>query len=116
MSFLLPHINDRSDATPSSGTITTALTHRAKVLQEENDELYELLKSGETGRLKEDVRALRRLVERLEGALKGQSSAHALFLQDLPNTSYCRVAPSHCVSLVRAYTRGPVQAADIIQS
>ena len=51
--------------------MTTALTQRVKVLQEENDELYELLKTGETGRLKDDVRALKRLVQKLEAALKG---------------------------------------------
>ena len=51
--------------------MTAALTHRVKVLQEENDELYELLKVGETGKLKEDVRALRRVVQKLEGALRG---------------------------------------------
>ena len=73
MSLLLPHIIERSDATPTSpsSTATAALTQRVKVLQEENDELYELLKTGETGRLKEDVRSLRRVVQKLEGALKG---------------------------------------------
>ncbi|PSS35451.1 hypothetical protein PHLCEN_2v1606 [Hermanssonia centrifuga] len=71
VSLLLPHINDRSStATTSSNTVTAALTQRVKVLQEENDELYELLKSGETGRLKEDVRSLRRVVQKLEGALR----------------------------------------------
>ncbi|EMD40793.1 hypothetical protein CERSUDRAFT_111375 [Gelatoporia subvermispora B] len=84
VSLLLPHINDRSsDATPSSGTLAAALTHRAKVLQEENDELYELLKSGETGRLKEDVRVLRRLVERLEGALKESHQVIASLSEEL---------------------------------
>lgn len=76
VSLLLPHINDRSAiATPSSSssTVTTALTQRVKVLQDENDELYEILKSGETGRLKEDVRSLKRVVQRLEGALRGSS-------------------------------------------
>jgi hypothetical protein len=42
-----------------------------KLLQEENDELYELLKSGEVGGLKEEVSGLRRVVDRLEKALKG---------------------------------------------
>lgn len=77
VSLLLPHINDRSDATSpsSSSTVTAALTQRVKVLQEENDELYEILKIGETGRLKEDVRSLRRVVQKLEGALRGASGA-----------------------------------------
>ncbi|GJE84094.1 WTAP/Mum2p family protein [Phanerochaete sordida] len=73
VSLLLPHINDRSAATSSSApssTVTQALTQRVKVLQEENDELYELLKTGETGRLKEDVRSLKRVVQKLEGALR----------------------------------------------
>ena len=73
VSLLLPHIKDGSSATTgsSSNTIATALTQRVKVLQEENDELYELLKTGETGKLKEDVRSLRRVVPKLEGALRG---------------------------------------------
>lgn len=69
VSVLLPHIRDH--ASSASGSVTAALTQRCKTLQEENDELYELLKSGETGKLKEDVRALRRVVHKLEGALKG---------------------------------------------
>lgn len=59
------------------------LTHRAKVLQEENDELYDLLKVGETGKLKEDVRALRRVVQKLEGALRGALSACATLPDDV---------------------------------
>lgn len=55
----------------SSSTVNTALTQRVRILQEENDELYEMLKSGETGKLKEEVWGLRRVVERLEGALRG---------------------------------------------
>lgn len=72
VALLLPLISNREPtATPSSDTVNVALTQRVKVLQEENDELYELLKSGETGRLKEDVRSLRRVVRKLEGALRG---------------------------------------------
>ena len=69
VSVLLPHLRDH--ASTASGSVTAALTQRCKILQEENDELYELLKAGETGNLKEDVRALRRVVQKLEGALKG---------------------------------------------
>ena len=76
MSLLLPHLTQRgTTASSGSGSVTTALIQRAKILQEENDELYELLKTGETGRLKEDVRALRRVVQRLEGALRGALGA-----------------------------------------
>ena len=72
MSLLLPHINERATgASSSSNTVTAALTQRVKVLQDENDELYELLKSGETGRLKDDAQALQRVVQKLESALRG---------------------------------------------
>ncbi|KAG1752672.1 uncharacterized protein EDB91DRAFT_1343683 [Suillus paluster] len=75
VSVLLPHINkaassEGAGAACSSSTVNTALTQRVRILQEENDELYEMLKSGETGKLKEEVRGLRRVVERLEGALR----------------------------------------------
>lgn len=45
---------------------------RTKILQEENDELYELLRSGENARLKEEIRSLNKVVKRLEGALTGE--------------------------------------------
>ncbi|KAG1783221.1 hypothetical protein EV702DRAFT_1060615 [Suillus placidus] len=75
VSVLLPHINKAASSegtgvASSSSTVNTALTQRVRILQEENDELYEMLKSGETGKLKEEVRGLRRVVERLEGALR----------------------------------------------
>ncbi|TFK75788.1 hypothetical protein BDN72DRAFT_874075 [Pluteus cervinus] len=71
-SLLLPHIENESAnrASPGSTTVTAALTQRARLLQEENDELYELLRFSETGKLKEEVRVLRRVVSRLEGALR----------------------------------------------
>ncbi|KAJ7507953.1 hypothetical protein B0H11DRAFT_1969451 [Mycena galericulata] len=68
-SLLLPHLNVVPKGTASASS-TAALTQRTRLLQEENDELYQLLKQGETGKLKEEVRGLRRLVERLEGALR----------------------------------------------
>ena len=81
ISYLLPHLtgaNKVPSTSPptsasgtSSSTVTAALVQRTKLLQEENDELYELLKSGETGKLKEEVRGLRKVVDRLERALKG---------------------------------------------
>ncbi|KAH7929421.1 hypothetical protein BV22DRAFT_1109853 [Leucogyrophana mollusca] len=74
VSVLLPHINKAASSgagtASTSSTVNTALTQRVRLLQEENDELYGLLKHGETGKLKEEVRGLRRVVERLEGALR----------------------------------------------
>ncbi|OCH92915.1 hypothetical protein OBBRIDRAFT_885903 [Obba rivulosa] len=110
VSLLLPHINDHtSDATQSSGTLTVALTHRAKVLQEENDELYELLKSGETGRLKEDVRVLRRLVERLEGALKESHQVIASLSAELDKSHEAIMAQGRQVNAAKgnAHSQSP---------
>ena len=72
-SLLLPaleHDPVALEGSSRSGTIT-ALVERAQRLQGENDELYNLLKQSETGKLKEEVRGLRRVVERLEAALRG---------------------------------------------
>jgi hypothetical protein len=73
ISVLLPHIHAASTGPDAAGsnTVTAALTQRSRLLQEENDELYDLLKQGETGKLKEEVRGLRRVVDRLEAALRG---------------------------------------------
>ncbi|KZT26867.1 hypothetical protein NEOLEDRAFT_1155262 [Neolentinus lepideus HHB14362 ss-1] len=54
----------------SGNTALAALTQRTKLLQNENDELYELLRKSETGKLKEEVKGLRRVVNKLEGALR----------------------------------------------
>ncbi|KAF8826859.1 hypothetical protein HHX47_DHR5001103 [Lentinula edodes] len=74
-SLILPHIShlpQTSDAAEiSNNTTTAALTQRVRVLQDENDELYGILKRGETGRLKEEVQSLKRIVHKLEGALRG---------------------------------------------
>ncbi|KAI6105811.1 hypothetical protein F5141DRAFT_1236101 [Pisolithus sp. B1] len=75
VSILLPHLakaagSGGTTGSPHSSTVNTALTHRIRVLQEENDELYEILRCGETGKLKEEVKGLRHVVERLESALR----------------------------------------------
>ncbi|KAF8845830.1 hypothetical protein BDN67DRAFT_993466 [Paxillus ammoniavirescens] len=77
VSVLLPHINKAASSRGSStsSTVNAALTQRVRLLQEENDELYELLKHGETGKLKEEVRGLRRVVDRLESALRDSHQA-----------------------------------------
>lgn len=71
LSLLIPHLNNAASQSTGSNTVTTALTQRAHLLQEENDELYELLKQSETGKLKDEVRGLRRAVAKLENALTG---------------------------------------------
>jgi len=73
LALLQPHINGSSAVVSgqTSSTMTAALIQRTRVLQDENDELYELLRVSETGKLKEEVRCLKRIVSRLERALKG---------------------------------------------
>lgn len=51
--------------------MTAALTQRTRILQEENDELYGMLRVSETGQLKEEVSGLKKTVTRLNRALKG---------------------------------------------
>jgi hypothetical protein len=85
---LLPHLKASSQASvqPGSRTVTAALVQRTRILQEENDELYDILKRDETGKLKEEVRGLRRVVERLETALRGMfiySSTTKLLTSDI---------------------------------
>ncbi|GAB1519672.1 hypothetical protein RhiTH_002740 [Rhizoctonia solani] len=61
---------------PSTGTpapLSNAITQRLKLLQTENDELYELLRSSELARQREEVVGLRRTIKRLEDQLEGKS-------------------------------------------
>jgi len=76
MSVLLPHIDtaNKDTATSVSATVAGGLNQRMLQLQQENDELYNVLKASETGKLKDEVRSLRRAVAKLEGALKGISA------------------------------------------
>ena len=59
--------------------MTAALVQRTHVLQEENKELYELLRLSETGKLKEEVHSLKRTMSRLERALKGEGTSSLFF-------------------------------------
>ena len=109
---LVPHINSAAGATAggSTSTVTAALTQRTRVLQEENDELYELLKRSETGKLKDEVQGLRRVVKKLEGALKGLSffpcACHLLLTPENPMKSRTRLSSRYracrpCLSELR---------------
>ncbi|KAK0206365.1 hypothetical protein DFS33DRAFT_584704 [Desarmillaria ectypa] len=92
MALLLPHI--QPEAGPGSSSVTSALTQRVKGLQEENDELYDILKQGETGRLKEEVRSLRRVVRKLEDAL-GESHKIVVSLSTELDKAYEALKPQH---------------------
>ncbi|KAF7301798.1 hypothetical protein MIND_00745500 [Mycena indigotica] len=82
--LLMPHLTAKTSGTSSSGA--TALMQRTRMLQAENDELYDLLKTSETGKLKEEVRGLRRVVERLEGALRESHQAVQSLSTELDKT------------------------------
>lgn len=79
MAILAPHlINERNAALGTgsfSGTahmgLVAALRQRTKLLEEENEELYSVLRRSETGRLEEEVKALRKLVGKLGRSLQG---------------------------------------------
>ncbi|XP_006460234.1 hypothetical protein AGABI2DRAFT_191997 [Agaricus bisporus var. bisporus H97] len=97
-SLLLSQLSTASESTASSGssTVVAALTQRARLLQEENDELYQLLRYSETGKLKEEVRGLRRLVQRLQGALRQSHETISLLSHELDKSydTYLSVAQS----------------------
>jgi hypothetical protein len=90
MTVLLPHlVNERNalmgtgpSAGPPNTALVAALRQRTTVLQEENDELYGVLRRAETGRLDEEVKGLRVLVGRLERALRGESCTVYVWLFD----------------------------------
>ncbi|KIY74092.1 hypothetical protein CYLTODRAFT_484844 [Cylindrobasidium torrendii FP15055 ss-10] len=67
---LQPHIENEPSSTVGRGSVTTALSQRVKTLQDENDELYDILKKSETGRLKEEVQTLSNVVTKLDTALR----------------------------------------------
>lgn len=114
VSLILPHINARraghafgagaSSSAATSSSVTTAVLQRAKLLQDENDELYELLKHCEVSRLNEEVRGLRRVVQKLEDALKGEAAPTTSCIVKLTVRSL-RVSQGDLHSLVRSYIR-----------
>lgn len=98
MSILLPHIDaaNKDAATSVSATVAGGLNQRMRQLQQENDELYNVLKASETGKLKDEVRSLRRAVAKLEGALKGIFAPQIRAFPIL-NRSYVSFSESHQV-------------------
>lgn len=100
LALLQPLIAGQSasgSAASNSNTITTGLLQRTRVLQEENDELYELLRTSETGKLKEEVRTLKRVTSRLQQALTGEFSLHHscnTFADPISDTQQTRIPSS----------------------
>ena len=77
LAFLSPLIQSASETHHGptlhpSNSVTAALTQRVKLLQEENDELYNMVKHGQVGKLQEELASLRRVVGKLECALQGK--------------------------------------------
>lgn len=74
IAFLAQHIQAAHSTItpgPTSSSVSAALTQRVKALQDENEQLYKVLRQSEVGRVYEEVEMLRRSVARLECALKG---------------------------------------------
>ncbi|KAF8238808.1 hypothetical protein L208DRAFT_1387118 [Tricholoma matsutake] len=113
ISVLLPHIHAASagpDVTAGSNTVTAALTQRSRLLQEENDELYDLLKQGETGKLKEEVRGLRRVVERLETALRESHGVITTISTELDKSYESFIASTrlnNALNSTKSYSQSP---------
>ncbi|KAF8605401.1 hypothetical protein BDV93DRAFT_554771 [Ceratobasidium sp. AG-I] len=66
---LLAPLIAHGPSTSSSAPLASAISQRIKLLQAENDELYELLRVSEAARAREEVVGLRKVVKRLEGLL-----------------------------------------------
>ncbi|KAI9512208.1 hypothetical protein F5148DRAFT_1164818 [Russula earlei] len=93
---LRQHLSTQPSPSLTEPFVRSSSTTRAKLLQEENDELYELLKSSETGKLKEEVRSLRRVVNRLETALRG--GTHMCFRDELEKSYEIVIPPTRPVN------------------
>ncbi|KAF9008952.1 hypothetical protein BDQ17DRAFT_1349265 [Cyathus striatus] len=101
VSLLLPHLILPSSSVPhASHTVIAALNQRVGMLQEENDELYELLKKGEVGKLKEEVRGLRHAVEKLGSALRESHQVILSMSAELDKTYEALTASSRQANLV----------------
>ncbi|EIW82089.1 hypothetical protein CONPUDRAFT_164736 [Coniophora puteana RWD-64-598 SS2] len=118
MTMLLPYISNASKgATPTAGssTVNAALTQRVQLLQDENNELYDLLRHGETGRLKEEVQGLRHVVTKLETALRESHSVITSLSSELEKTYETfqrRTAPTtHAYTSSRESYHGPSHSA-----
>lgn len=77
MARLSPYINSTIGGPNSAGAahINAEFLQRYKILELENEELYQHLKSTTTGRLMEENKALNSVVDKLTSALKGSISA-----------------------------------------
>ncbi|KAL5530187.1 hypothetical protein ACEPAF_6444 [Sanghuangporus sanghuang] len=79
----IPSQTPRDAQGTTSSTMTAALAQRTRILQEENDELYSLLRTSETGQLKEEVRSLKKTINRLDQALKDSHGAVSSLSEEL---------------------------------
>lgn len=99
LAVLQNHIDTKHPAdvqANTSSTMTTALVQRTRVLMDENNELYDLLRIGETGKLKEEVYLLKGVISRLERALKGiWKFSHAGCVTYIRDTPQIHIAPLH---------------------
>jgi hypothetical protein len=70
---LLAPLVTHGPSTSTPAPLSNAITQRLKLLQTENEELYELLRASELARQREEVVGLRRTIKHLEDQLEGES-------------------------------------------
>ncbi|KDQ20730.1 hypothetical protein BOTBODRAFT_26744 [Botryobasidium botryosum FD-172 SS1] len=94
LSLLAPLVSQPPPHGSNSGTssVTIALTARVRVLQQENDELYELLKCSTAQKLQEEVKVLGTTVKRLERALKESDGWVSTLVDELEKTQQAAAA------------------------
>ncbi|CCO27639.1 hypothetical protein BN14_01624 [Rhizoctonia solani AG-1 IB] len=68
---LLAPLVTHGPSTSTPAPLSNAITQRLKLLQTENEELYELLRASELARQREEVVGLRRTIKHLEDQLEG---------------------------------------------
>ncbi|CAE7219923.1 unnamed protein product [Rhizoctonia solani] len=73
LSLLAPLVT-HGPSTSTPAPLHAAITQRLKLLQTENDELYELLRASESTRQREEVVGLQRTIKRLESQLEGSEA------------------------------------------
>ncbi|QRW02130.1 pre-mRNA-splicing factor 38-associated hydrophilic carboxy-terminal protein [Ceratobasidium sp. AG-Ba] len=66
---LSANATSRYPPSPTSAPLDNVIIQRLKLLQAENDELYDLLRASESARAREEVIGLRKVINRLETSL-----------------------------------------------
>ncbi|KAG5648949.1 hypothetical protein DXG03_000298 [Asterophora parasitica] len=95
VSVILPHLRTTPAAPGATGsnTVNAALAQRARLLQEENDEMYDLLKQSETGKLKEEILIKTELGKSYESLTSASANNSAKSYTQSPRIGYNPMPP-----------------------